>query len=252
MYGEKTEGEDRDVFYYLTVYNEPKVQPPAPELDDLDEQVLRGLYRFAPRAAGVGERRRAACAADRQRHRDPLGARRAGDAGRRLGRQRRRLECDVVDRAATRGTRVRQAEPAGGRGRHRRRAPHPVDHPSARRRTRPGDRGQRLDARRARPDRPVGARRLVVARHRRLRTVRHPRGAATFLRRRRGVDRARDLDRAGPPRRGQSRGTGPRDREVRPAASTDGADRRVFPLTACLHCSAAFAAEDAPRAEEMP
>jgi pyruvate dehydrogenase E1 component len=48
MYGEKTEGEDRDVFYYLTVYNEPKVQPPAPELDDLDEQVLRGLYRFAP------------------------------------------------------------------------------------------------------------------------------------------------------------------------------------------------------------
>jgi pyruvate dehydrogenase E1 component len=43
MYGEDSE----DVFYYLTVYNEPYPQPPAP--DDLDEQaVLRGLYRYAP------------------------------------------------------------------------------------------------------------------------------------------------------------------------------------------------------------
>ena len=35
------------VFYYLTVYNEPKPQPPAPDIADLDDQVLRGLYRFA-------------------------------------------------------------------------------------------------------------------------------------------------------------------------------------------------------------
>jgi pyruvate dehydrogenase E1 component len=62
MYGPKDrEGEDHDVFYYLTVYNEPKVQPPAPELDDLDEQVLRGLYRFAsaPPVAGNGDAPRA-------------------------------------------------------------------------------------------------------------------------------------------------------------------------------------------------
>jgi pyruvate dehydrogenase E1 component len=42
MYGEAAE----DVFYYLTVYNEPIVQPPAP--DDLDvEGLLRGIYRLS-------------------------------------------------------------------------------------------------------------------------------------------------------------------------------------------------------------
>ncbi|WP_030263627.1 pyruvate dehydrogenase (acetyl-transferring), homodimeric type [Streptomyces violens] len=41
MYGEDPE----NVFYYLTVYNETKVQPPMPE--GLDEQgILRGLYRY--------------------------------------------------------------------------------------------------------------------------------------------------------------------------------------------------------------
>ncbi|MGI5472359.1 pyruvate dehydrogenase (acetyl-transferring), homodimeric type [Streptomyces sp. CA-132043] len=52
MYGETAEhpgGEN--VFYYLTVYNETKVQPPMPE--GLDEQgVLRGLYRYQE-AAGT-------------------------------------------------------------------------------------------------------------------------------------------------------------------------------------------------------
>jgi pyruvate dehydrogenase E1 component len=42
MYGENAE----NVFYYLTVYNEPKRQPPMPEgLDPAD--VIRGLYHFA-------------------------------------------------------------------------------------------------------------------------------------------------------------------------------------------------------------
>jgi pyruvate dehydrogenase E1 component len=41
MYGEDAE----DVFYYLTVYNEPFVQPAIPE--DLDErQIVQGLYRY--------------------------------------------------------------------------------------------------------------------------------------------------------------------------------------------------------------
>jgi pyruvate dehydrogenase E1 component len=41
MYGEDPE----DVFYYLTVYNEPFVQPPMP--DGLDErEILQGLYRY--------------------------------------------------------------------------------------------------------------------------------------------------------------------------------------------------------------
>ncbi|HVV74769.1 MAG TPA: pyruvate dehydrogenase (acetyl-transferring), homodimeric type [Mycobacteriales bacterium] len=48
MYGEAKPGEDTNVFYYLTLYNEPKPQPAAPDIPDLEEQVLRGLYRFAP------------------------------------------------------------------------------------------------------------------------------------------------------------------------------------------------------------
>jgi pyruvate dehydrogenase E1 component len=41
MYGEQPE----DLFYYLTVYNEPFVQPPMPEGLD-DQAILRGLYRY--------------------------------------------------------------------------------------------------------------------------------------------------------------------------------------------------------------
>jgi pyruvate dehydrogenase E1 component len=37
-----------DVFYYLTVYNEPVPQPAAPQVDGLEEGVLRGLYRYRP------------------------------------------------------------------------------------------------------------------------------------------------------------------------------------------------------------
>ncbi|MFJ8024757.1 pyruvate dehydrogenase (acetyl-transferring), homodimeric type [Streptomyces sp. NPDC096311] len=42
MYGERPE----DVFYYLTVYNEPKRQPAIPPGAAVEEGILRGLYRF--------------------------------------------------------------------------------------------------------------------------------------------------------------------------------------------------------------
>ncbi|MGW1798298.1 pyruvate dehydrogenase (acetyl-transferring), homodimeric type [Streptomyces sp. NPDC001984] len=42
MYGEQPE----DVFYYLTVYNEPKQQPPMPSGPLVEEGILRGMYRF--------------------------------------------------------------------------------------------------------------------------------------------------------------------------------------------------------------
>jgi len=48
MYGENAE----DVFYYLTVYNEPYVQPAEPDLDGLEDGVLRGLYRYASTPGG--------------------------------------------------------------------------------------------------------------------------------------------------------------------------------------------------------
>jgi pyruvate dehydrogenase E1 component len=45
MYGEKPE----NVFFYVTIYNEPYVQPAEPE--DLDvEGLLRGIYRYRPAA----------------------------------------------------------------------------------------------------------------------------------------------------------------------------------------------------------
>ncbi|MGH3933885.1 MAG: transketolase-like TK C-terminal-containing protein, partial [Pseudonocardiaceae bacterium] len=46
MYGDNG-ARDPNVFYYLTIYNEPYRQPAEPE--DLDvEALLRGLYRYAP------------------------------------------------------------------------------------------------------------------------------------------------------------------------------------------------------------
>jgi len=58
MYGAHGGDVDPNVFYYLTVYNEPKVQPAAPDdVPDLDEKIVRGLYRcaVAPEVAGNGE-----------------------------------------------------------------------------------------------------------------------------------------------------------------------------------------------------
>jgi pyruvate dehydrogenase E1 component len=49
MYGDQPE----NVFYYLTVYNEPYVQAPEPENLDV-EGLLRGLYRYAPAPDGDG------------------------------------------------------------------------------------------------------------------------------------------------------------------------------------------------------
>jgi pyruvate dehydrogenase E1 component len=37
-----------DIFYYLTVYNEPYPQPPAPDVPGLEQGILRGLYQYAP------------------------------------------------------------------------------------------------------------------------------------------------------------------------------------------------------------
>ncbi len=54
MYG--TTSLDPDVFYYITLYNENYPMPAAPAVDDLQQQIVRGLYRFlsapeAPRQA---------------------------------------------------------------------------------------------------------------------------------------------------------------------------------------------------------
>ncbi|HUB71686.1 MAG TPA: pyruvate dehydrogenase (acetyl-transferring), homodimeric type [Acidimicrobiales bacterium] len=51
MYGE---GRGEDVFYYITLYNENYVMPPKP--DGVDEEVLRGLYRYSAAPEGLGRR----------------------------------------------------------------------------------------------------------------------------------------------------------------------------------------------------
>jgi pyruvate dehydrogenase E1 component len=58
MYGigafDTPEVSEHDVFYYLTIYNEPIVQPREPDGLDVDA-LLRGMYRYAP--AGNGNNR---------------------------------------------------------------------------------------------------------------------------------------------------------------------------------------------------
>jgi pyruvate dehydrogenase E1 component len=55
MYGSTDEHpHGEDVIYYLTVYNEPVVQPPEP--DDVDvEGLLKGIYRYAEQPAVQGD-----------------------------------------------------------------------------------------------------------------------------------------------------------------------------------------------------
>ena len=45
MYGPDAAAQE-DVFYYLTVYNETKVQPAMPERPGVEEGIVKGLYRF--------------------------------------------------------------------------------------------------------------------------------------------------------------------------------------------------------------
>ncbi|MCP9208497.1 pyruvate dehydrogenase (acetyl-transferring), homodimeric type [Streptomyces cucumeris] len=51
MYGPDAE----DVFYYLTVYNETKVQPPMPSGEGVEEGILKGLYRYREAEAPAAE-----------------------------------------------------------------------------------------------------------------------------------------------------------------------------------------------------
>ncbi|MEU8398349.1 pyruvate dehydrogenase (acetyl-transferring), homodimeric type [Nonomuraea sp. NPDC048892] len=55
MYGEPREGEDQNVFYYLTLYNEPIAQPAQPADVDIDG-ILAGMHRYAPAEQTGGPR----------------------------------------------------------------------------------------------------------------------------------------------------------------------------------------------------
>jgi pyruvate dehydrogenase E1 component len=46
---------NQDHFYYLTVCNENYVQPPIPDLPNLREGILRGLYQYRPSESGAAQ-----------------------------------------------------------------------------------------------------------------------------------------------------------------------------------------------------
>ena len=103
MYGEEQE----NVFYYLTVYNEPILQPAEPAEVDV-EGLLKGIYRYSP----APETDRPEGAAARLRHRHAVGAQGPAAARPGLGGGRRRLVGDLVDRAAPGRDGGRGAQPA--------------------------------------------------------------------------------------------------------------------------------------------
>ena len=108
---------DRNVIYYLTVYNEPMAQPAEPENVDR-EGILRGMYLYAEGSTeGLpDDAPRVQLLALRSRH--AVGARGPGAAAQRLERRRRRVVGDVVERAAPRRAAVRRGRvpPPGDRG----------------------------------------------------------------------------------------------------------------------------------------
>ena len=99
-----------DVFYYLTVYNEPYQQPAEPEDVDVEGILKRHLpVRQARRARG---RRRPARADPRVGRGSAVGAGGAAAARRGVGRRGRRLVGDLLERAAPRGGGLRGVQPA--------------------------------------------------------------------------------------------------------------------------------------------
>ena len=104
MYGEASE----DVWYYLTVYNEPYQQPAEPE----GARRRRAAEGAVPVRAGRRPGRPAAGAGARLGRRHDLGAGGAAPARRGVGRRGRRLVGDVLDRAGPRGDGVRARQPA--------------------------------------------------------------------------------------------------------------------------------------------
>ena len=178
MYGDPN---SEDVFYYLTVYNEP-IQHPAEPADVDVEGILKGVYRYRG-----GEQGPDPGPDPRVRRGGAVGGRGPADPRRRVEREGGRLVGDLLERAAPRRRGGGAAQPAAPRGG----AARPVRDAEALRRRGPVRGGLGLDAVRARPDRPLGARHVPVAGCGRLRLRRHPGCGPPLLPHRRAVDRAR-------------------------------------------------------------
>ncbi len=122
MYGSTPEHPDgENIFYYLTIYNEPYPQPAEPDnfpggQAALEQGILRGLYEYAPAPAletnGNGDHPQAQILGSGVAVRGAPGP---AAAGRRLGRGRVRVVGHLVDRAAAGRDGGRGVEPAASR-----------------------------------------------------------------------------------------------------------------------------------------
>ena len=213
MYGESPE----NVFYYLTIYNEPYVQPAEPEDVDVDG-ILRGLHLVSP--AGDGEGPRAQVLASGVAVPWALEAQE-------LLRDDWGVHADVW--SVTSWTELRR----DGLAVDRHNLLHPTEEPrtayvtaAPRRPSRSGRRRLGLHARGAGPDPLLGAGGLRHARHRRLRHVRHPRRAAPPLPRRRGEHHGAHPRQPRRARRGRPREGRRGHREVPPDRPDEGRRRQ--------------------------
>ena len=178
--------EPQDRFWYLTLYNETYPMPTLPEGDEgeaVRRGIIEGAYRFATAPEAAGDLRATLCfsgpmwsvAIEAQR----ILAERYGvaaDAWAVTSWTRLRTDALEVERwnrlhPDVRAARVPHITAALGSG------------------PRPRGRHHRLHARGARPGRALRRPALRLARHRRLRPLRRPRGAALVLRGRRGAPR---------------------------------------------------------------
>ncbi|CAM5370054.1 Pyruvate dehydrogenase E1 component OS=Streptomyces antimycoticus OX=68175 GN=SANT12839_030620 PE=4 SV=1 [Streptomyces antimycoticus] len=71
MFGPEAE----DIFYYLTVYNETKVQPPMPKGEGVEEGILKGLYRYQEATAPAEDVPAAVCSSVASAPTSPPGCR---------------------------------------------------------------------------------------------------------------------------------------------------------------------------------
>ena len=187
MFGENPE----NIYFYITIYNEPYAQPPEPENFD-PEGVLRGIYRYR-----TATERRASKA-------QILASGVAMPAALRAA-EMLAAEWDVAadvwsvtswgelnrDGVEVEKEKLRHPDrPAG--------VPYVAQALAGA--TRPGDRRVGLDARGPRADPAVGARHLRHAGHRRVRLLRHPARRSALLQHRRRVGGGRGARGAGPRR----------------------------------------------------
>ncbi len=220
MYDASPEHPDgENIFYYLTVYNEPYQQPPAPPADGLEEGILRGMYKYAPVTPPTEATPRAQLLASGVAMPWALTAQRllAEDWG---------VAADVW--SVTSWTELRRDALAC--------ESHNLLKPGEEARVpyvtsalggAPGPVVAVSDWIRAVPDQIARwvPRAVHVARHRRVRLLRHAAGGPPVLPRGRGVDRARGALPAREDRRGAPVAAGPGDHEVQARPAGGGGTR---------------------------